>query len=307
MRNQRLRVYMAVGNSLESLVPDPATLPRKQQQIADVLLSRPEVFAFGNLRTIEQLLDVSGITIIRFAKRLGFSGFQALQAAVRSNYLTRAGFAPIDETTESLRAGTHLITATAEQQRKNLDAMLSAMHEEDLLRAAQTIIEARHTFAFGTGSAGIVARLLVRLLRHVGLHGEYVGHAGVDEVIQLHDLNSNDVVVVVSLWLNFAEAARTLRLAKRFNAKTIVVVGGNASTLASMADQSLYAPGQGTALSFSLTASIALIECLIAAIASQRPEEVEAIQRQLHALYVEEDLIASLEGVPDPRHAKKKR
>jgi DNA-binding MurR/RpiR family transcriptional regulator len=305
--NEEPKPADAMPADVGSLVPDPDSLPRKQQQLAEILRNRPEVFAFGNLRTIEQLLDVSSITVIRFAKRLGFNGFQGLQAAVRDNYLNRVGFAPPAEPSVEPAAGEDLIAATIERQRKNLDAVHSVAREEEFHRVATTLLEARRVFAFGSGSAGVVARLLVRLLRHVGVHGELIEHAGVDQVIGMRDLTSHDVVVAVSLWLNFKEAAKALRFAKRRQASTIAIVGGHGSPLASLADQSLYAPGQGVALSFSLTAPVALVECIVAAVAAQRPERVAEIRRELHELYIEEDLIASMSGASEGKRGNSKR
>jgi DNA-binding MurR/RpiR family transcriptional regulator len=285
---------------VEDLVPDPASLPRQQARIAEFLLSRPEVLAFGNLRTVESMLGVSSITIIRFAKRIGFSGFQGLQAAVREDYLRRAGFGRFETPALPDGDGARIVASTMEQQRRNVDTALAALREEDLQRVAGTLIGARRILTFGTGSAGLVARLLVRLLRHVGIRGEYIEHAGVDEVIAMRDITADDAVVAISLWLNFSESANTLRMAKRRGAATIALVGGNGSALAALADQSLYAPGQGVALPFSLTAHVALVECVVAAVASQRTREVAAIWQELHELYIEEGLIATME-----RHNRK--
>ena len=76
-------------DTLESLLED---LPRKQRQLAQALLDKPEIFAFGTLKVLENMLHLSSITVIRFAKRLGYEGYGDMQDAVRRAYFERVGF-----------------------------------------------------------------------------------------------------------------------------------------------------------------------------------------------------------------------
>ena len=268
-------------------------LPRKQRQLANVLLEKPEVFAFGTLDTIEGLLAVSGITVIRFAKRLGFSGFQALQAAVRQTYLERSGFQMATPSVAARQGPSDLLSATLRQHRTNLSSALDNLQVEDLKRVATLIRKASRVLVCGSGSAAIVAQLLVRLLRHVGLRGEFVDQTGIDEVIAVHDLEPRDIVIGIGFWLSFASVMRTLRLAKRFGAQTVAIVGSPVSPMSALADHTLHAPAQGAALSFSSVGAVAVVECLVAALADQDREYVAKDREDLHELYVEEGLIVS--------------
>ena len=279
---------------LEGLAATAGQLPRKQRHLAEVLIEKPEVFAFGTLGTIENLLHVSGITIIRFSKRLGFGGFQALQAAVRRTYLERSGF--------SLRApdltppgdnGPTYLEATVAQLRTNVHAALDNLQLDEIEKVADTILAADRVLACGTGSAAVVAQLLIRLLRHLGLRGEVIEHTVVDGIIAVHDVRSGDVVVGVGFWLSFADVMRVMRLARRRGATTVALIGSPVSPMSAVADHTLHAPAQGAALSFSALGPVAVVECLIATLADRCPERVASIREQLHELYVEEGLIVS--------------
>lgn len=278
---------------LNRLRGDLEQLPRKQRQLANVLLEKPEVFAFGTLDTIEGLLAVSGITVIRFAKRLGFSGYQALQAAVRQTYLERSGFQIPTTSVASRQDQSDLLGATLRQHRTNLSSALDNLQVDELTHVATLIRKASRVLVCGSGSAAIVAQLLVRLLRHVGLRGEFVDQTGIDEVIAVHDLEPQDIVIGIGFWLSFASVMRTLRLAKRFGAQTVAIVGSPVSPMSALADHTLHAPAQGAALSFSSVGAVAVVECLIAALADQDRDYVAKDREDLHELYVEEDLIVS--------------
>jgi len=59
-------------------------LTRAERQLANALLENYPVSGLGSITTIAEISDVSTPTVVRMAKKLGFSGFPELQAALRS-------------------------------------------------------------------------------------------------------------------------------------------------------------------------------------------------------------------------------
>jgi DNA-binding MurR/RpiR family transcriptional regulator len=272
------------------------SLPRKEQDLARALRESPEVFAFGTLRALEHAYAVSSVTVIRFAKRLGYDGYADLQAAVREAYFERVGFRWPNEPEAARAQADDLVAATAARHRANLDAAFAGLDEGVLDAVAAAIHGAARVLVFGTGTSMLVARLGARLLRHLGVHAEVIESAGVDGAIALHDVEPGDVVVGVGLWLQFAELVSVMSLAKRLGATTVALVGSQAPSVRAHADFVLVAPAQGVAHTFSVVASIAMMELLVARVAADRREEAEAIRQRLHDLYVEEELIAPVAG-----------
>lgn len=272
------------------------SLPRKQQDLARALRASPEVFAFGTLRALEHTYAVSSVTVIRLAKRLGYDGYADLQAAVREAYFDRVGFRWPNEPEAARAQADDLVSATAARHRANLDAAVAGLEAEVLDSVAVAIRGAGRVLVFGTGTASLVARLGARLLRHLGVHAEVIESAGVDGAIALHDVEAGDVVIGVGLWLQFTELVSVMTLAKRLGATTVALVGSQAPSVRAQADHVLLAPAQGVAHTFSVVASIAMMELLVARVAADRRVEAEAIRQRLHDLYVEEDLIAPVAG-----------
>ena len=165
--------------------------------------------------------------------------------------------------------------------------------KKNLTHIAECLIAARRIVVHGTGSSVIVAHLLVRLLRHVGLRGELLESGGVDGVIALYDITGQDVVVGASLWLNFKDSVQVLNLAQQQGAKTVAIVGSLSSAVQELADYILFAPAQGVAHTFSVATPVAMVELLIAKIASLRQDETLSIRQMLHDRYLQENLITS--------------
>jgi len=54
-----------------------------ERRLADVVLSTPECVAFGTVADLATRASTSGATVVRFASKLGYDGFTALQGAVQ--------------------------------------------------------------------------------------------------------------------------------------------------------------------------------------------------------------------------------
>jgi DNA-binding MurR/RpiR family transcriptional regulator len=272
------------------------SLPRKQQELGRALRASPEVFAFGTLRALEHAYGVSAVTVIRLAKRLGYDGYADLQAAVREAYFERVGFRWPNELEVARAQADDLVAATVARHRANLEAAFAGLDGQVLDAVANAVQNAGRVLVFGTGTSALVARLGARLLRHLGVHAEVIESAGIDGAIALHDVEPGDVVIGVGLWLQFTELVSVMTLAKRLGATTVALVGSQAPSVRAQADYVLLAPAQGVAHTFSVVASIAMMELLVARVAADRREVAEDIRQRLHDLYVEEELIAPAAG-----------
>lgn len=279
--------------SLEALRQRLPRLPRKQYQLAQALLNTPEMIMFGSVRELASHLDVNNATIIRFAQSLGYSGYQALQSALRQAYLPRAGLQP-PRNTASRQSPDSALAATLAQHEANLRLTGQNLLAADLDAISDALINARRIMVTATGSPIVPATLLVRLLRHVGLRGELVPAAGVDRAIGIYDAGPGDVVVGIGFWLTFHGVVEVLALARKLGATTIAITGSPTSPLTRVADHLLIAPAQGAAISFSALAAVAVVEALIAHVAGRLPERTAEIEQRLHDLYLEEDLLAPL-------------
>ena len=270
-------------DELERRLPE---LPRKQQQLARTIIEMPELVALGSVRDLAAQLGMNNATVIRFAKSLGFSGYQELQSVVREAYLARTGARPAQPT------GSGPAAQTAARQRANLDLALGELDHAVLDRVAAAFAAAGRIVVFATSGASIPGLALVRLLRHVGLRGELVGGSGVDRVIALHDVGPGDVVVVVGLWLAFDDQVRALQTARARGATSVALVGSPTSPLGRLADHVLLAPAQGATLPFSMVATVAVVETLVAHTAAFVPERAAGIEQGLHDRYLAEGLLA---------------
>jgi len=67
----------------ERIASTSLSLTPTERRIADVVMSDSTVVAFGTVAQVADLVDASGPSVVRFATKLGFDGYSALQADAR--------------------------------------------------------------------------------------------------------------------------------------------------------------------------------------------------------------------------------
>jgi DNA-binding MurR/RpiR family transcriptional regulator len=281
----------ASQQTVEQVVAGFEKLPRRQQSLAHLIIDHPEMVAFSSVREVAARVHVNAATVVRFAQGLGYSGFNALQSAVRRAYLRGAGLlAPRDPSTIEGPAGA--IGAIRDVHLGNITRAYENLAAADIEAIAERIANARRTFVCADGAPGIAGALLLRLLRHVGLRGLAYAAGGADGIIDAKDWNADDVLVVIGLWLTFRAPLEAVLRAKQAGVTTIVITGSGGSPLATAADHAIVAPTEGVSLPYSIVGTAAVIEALVTHIAAKRRDLVAQIEETLLRGYVESGLLA---------------
>lgn len=266
-------------------------LPPRQQALARLVAGNPEMVAFGSARELAARVNLNASTVVRFAQALGFSGFNALQSAVRHDYLQNAGLlAPRDRATLEGPAGA--IGAIQNVHVNNITLAYDGLRSVDYGAISNRIITARKTFVCADGTPEMVAHLFVRLLKHVGLHAEFYPSSGIDSVIEARTWDANDVLVIIGLWLTFRSQVEALTRAREAGVTTIAITGTAGSVLADGADFSIVVPAGSVSLPFSIVATSAIVEALVSHIAASRPEQTDRIEQDLLREYSRRGMIA---------------
>jgi len=290
----REAINQMVGEGLVRREPSrsPTVTDFDRGQLAQ-LLDAPELIAFGSVGEVAGTLSVEPDKVQRFAQDLGYSGYPTLQATVRNAYLKNAGLKPLERApADGLVDET--LTAQREQQRTDLETLFSRVDSAQLVPLCEALENARRVMVFGEGAAAALSAMFVRMLHHVGIRAEVLPSGPVDGALSMYGLGDQDVVLGLSLWLPFKGGVDIMRLAQQAGCHTIAFTASAGSPITRYSTEVAIMPGQGTVLSFSVLATIALFENVTAVLASRRPELAAAIQQTLHDRYVQEGYVVHL-------------
>ena len=178
------------------------SLPPRLIQVAAFALENPDEMALGTAASIAAQASVQPSTLIRFAKRLGYSGFSDLQgvfrSALRSNWPDyRERLARVQQAREA--GGPHpLLSGFAESAMVSLERLMAQASEEDIGRAAEILARAEVIYLLGMRRAFPVALYLAYALGKLGIRAVLVDHVAGLAPEQLTEAGKRDALIAIS-------------------------------------------------------------------------------------------------------------
>ncbi len=178
------------------------SLPPRLIQVAAFALENPDEVALGTAASIAAQASVQPSTLIRFAKRFGYSGFSDLQgvfrAAMRSNWPDyRERLADVQRAREA--GGPHpLLSGFAESAMVSLERLVARPSEEDIARAAEVLARAEVIYLLGMRRAFPVALYLAYAMGKLGIRAVLVDHIASLGPEQLTQASPRDALIAIS-------------------------------------------------------------------------------------------------------------
>ncbi|MCX6521396.1 MAG: MurR/RpiR family transcriptional regulator [Actinobacteria bacterium] len=140
-----------------------ASLTKAERRVAEVVLERPQLVAFGTVAELAAAAGAGAATVVRLASKLGYDGFTALQASVQHDLANqlRPAAERIREPVGSDLVGRHLQLEQANVQ-ATLRPIDAAMLDDVVRHLAD--VTARVYVLSGDASRGVAQQLVVDLL-----------------------------------------------------------------------------------------------------------------------------------------------
>ena len=261
------------------------SLTRSERLVAEVVLARPQLVAFGTVADLAGAAGAGAATVVRLAAKLGFDGFTGLQASVRDD-LGRQ-LRPAAERIREQSAGP-LVERLSAVERSNVQSSLSGIDEATLDIAARRLADltARVFVLSGDASRGVAQ--------------QFAGDLGVlrDDVVlvdgneiavarHLALLRPSDVLVSLDLRRYERWVVDAARAAASAGVWSLALTDSVLSPLAGVADTTLVISAASSGPFDSHVGTLAVFNLLVAAVAEQlrdvateRLDRLEAVWRQ---------------------------
>lgn len=253
------------GRELARRVMDNRTrLSKNDRQIVDYLREHPERIAFLTSAAVSREVGVSQAAVVRFASRLGYTGFKQLRDEARRE-LRDDGKSPAERF--SSVGGRGDTGGRFDQDVENLLETLR-LAEPELAPAAGAIARAESVYVLGDRDSLALAMFLQRRLHIVRGRVHLVDPGFPDPVAEVED---GDVVVACVFKRYSRLTIQLLELARERGADAVVVTDGDREDFLSYEDRVLVALTDSFRFHWSMVAPIALLESLVSEVAAQDP------------------------------------
>ena len=208
------------------------SLSKAEKKVADYILKEKGKIIYQTLLEISQNIDVGEATIIRFVRKIGFSGFQDLKFEIAKENNTDNE--NIDNKSEYNNYENY-IEANAERIVQTITNTKATLVQDNLNLAIKMITDAKRVLFYGVGSSGFTANeAQVRFMR-LGI----VGNSVIDPHFQSmysSISNNKDVIIVFSISGYTKDIIEAVKIAKEENTKVIAITSYILSPVAQLAD-----------------------------------------------------------------------
>ena len=219
---------------LRFLIP---TLPRAEKAVAQALLEKPELICLMTLAELARETDSSDASIIRFCRKMGYSGFSEMKQAF-ANALNDSSIMTVEEIHKEDSVLDNLQKVYKSNMQTLTDIILLA-DKEAYEEAVQVLLKAKSIHFFGTGDSAAVCQLFYFKFGRLGIPGS----AQQDPVMQLMEasnLGPGDVAVIISYEGKSRTVLNAAKVADERGATIICITKMSKSPLLRLSDISLF-------------------------------------------------------------------
>ena len=226
-------------------------LPRRTLQVARFLLNHPEDVALSSIVELGRLSGVQPSTISRFARDLGFDGFNGMQNVFRQRLI-----GPRMSYSERMKALGSRIRKTADDvelddpqfvfhtfAQSAEDALLRFREDvsaADLKDFVEILDNARAVYLLASRGAFGVAAYAFYCLARVGKKAHLVDNVGAMRHQQIAAMDDDDVLWVMTFDEYSSETIEVTRMAYEAGRKTLVVTDNELSPVAKIATRLIF-------------------------------------------------------------------
>jgi DNA-binding MurR/RpiR family transcriptional regulator len=258
-------------------------LSPSERRVARTLLAGPPTIGLESSARLAQYAGVSGPTVSRFIAELGFSNYGAFQRALHEELSAR--MMPPEEVYRRHQDGRlqdgqrplDVLETSARVLAESVTASVTGLDPEELQRAVSLLADGgRPVLVTGGWFSQLLAGYLASVLRELRQEVRLVGPSASDRAGVVADIRRRDTVVAFDFRRYERDTLTIAQAARAAGARILLVTDPWLSPVADIADAVLTAQVTGPAPFESLTAPLAVVETLVAAVADELGERGRA-------------------------------
>ncbi len=265
---------------LETLRRVYPELTRGQQILAEYLVQNYRQAAFMTAARVAEAVSMNEATVVRFAQRLGYHGYPALQEAIQEAVLAEL---EKPATPSPLTGSADLFEQLLCNASAGLQNLASLVPREQVVEAVAMLAAADHAAIVSAGEGIPLGQHLARRLRSLGVRTCTVTANAADLAQALADIEPGTLLVACAGVQGSRRMAKAFQIARQAGARTLALAHSPLAPEAHAADVALAPPPNEGVGGSSLVVLVAMADALIEAAAATMPR-VETYRQQTRLL-----------------------
>jgi len=253
-------------------------LSKSQKRLADLVATSYREVAFMTASSLARRLSVNEATVIRFAQRLGYSGYpdfiRDVQAIVRAELRTKYE-------SEPEIGGQDPFLITLHREIGTLKRAASRVSPELACGLLDVVRQAQRVFIIGQGICAPLAQLFSISLRSLGVRAESPLADALGLAMALAEVDERCAVVAISATSDSRETASAVRYARQRGARTLALTCSPVDPCAQAAEVALTCPPDDLLVLPPVGVIAALIDAVVQTLAGQDAEGMRSRAEKL--------------------------
>ena len=235
------------------------------RKIADFILQNLEMATFSSLLEISKKIGVSDASCVRFAKKIGYNGYQQLREAL-IDYIRKILYPSQKSSFLHPQSQPPSIELIMKKDIEYITKTMSKISDKDFNRLLDLITDARKIYCVGWGYSSFLSEYLSYTLSYFSYDTVSVTRERRPMVQQLIPAGDDDVIIVFDLLLYSAEVIEAVEYArgKNQNIKIVTITNDPMAHIVQFSDLSFFCDMAGHEFRLnSLSAPICFINAII--------------------------------------------
>ena len=254
-----------------------------EKKIADFLMKTPKSIFSLSITDLARQCQCGEATITRFAKRLGFNGYQQLKIAIAQDEKAPKVYEKINENDNAAI----IFNKVCEDIYLSLEKTKAGLNKQQLNDFCNCLLSKRHVYIFGLGNSASVAMDATHKLSRLGLHATVCTDNHMQAIISSH-VDEGCLVLGISHSGRSKDIIQALQIAKRNNAVTACITDRSKSPIFKVSDYVLTTVADETNYRIlglnSRIAQLAIIDTIYYFLACHIPQSKEIMHQTEKAL-----------------------
>lgn len=213
-----------------------------EKKIADYIIADTQGVVGFSVTELAERCDCGDATVVRFSRRIGFDGFQALKIGIAGEIGSTSSIGVEITKDDSCY---EIFKKRINDISLSLQSTESVLNEKTLERAAQLIMKARRVAVFGLGNSAAIAMDAAHKFLRLGLDAQSCTDNHMQAIIASH-LDRQSVAIGISHSGSSKDIVDALRLSKIGGATTICVTNFGSSPIVDASDLALFTKSEET-------------------------------------------------------------
>lgn len=280
-------------NSLFVRLSSEKNFTTSERKIANFFLEKPQLVIDATAEKIGKLTQTSSSAIVRFAKKMGYTGFPAMKLDVAVAIKNTQNTHDLTEV-EADESFANILEKTSARFKIIPDVIATQNATEDFSQATSLIENARHIFVYGVTASSLVAQDIQQKFTRIGL--DVIYHADFHQMITTMQATATkqDLSIVISESGRTFEALNFKKISNDLGLKVIVLTNETNSEMTQDCDIILTTTSQQFdkvrfASTTGLLSQLYVVDILFYAYISKHYEDsqkkVEATRLRINKLY----------------------